>query len=105
MVKVSQKTKPKTNPRMINPTRGCAAQRSRRSVRLICPIFGCVTAARVILPIHDVAGAKAVGMTTVLIEERHGRSPLDVGDAEPDHTIGALPELLPVLDEIGVAAP
>lgn len=55
--------------------------------------------------LHDVAGAKAVGMTSVLIEEQHGRSPLDVGDAEPDHTIGALPELLAVLDEIGVTPP
>jgi len=50
--------------------------------------------------LHDVAGARAVGMTAVLIEEMHGRSPLDVGDAEPHHTIGALPELLSIFDEI-----
>ncbi len=48
--------------------------------------------------LHDVAGARTVGLTSVLIEEEHGRSPLDVGSAEPHHTIGTLPELLTVVD-------
>jgi HAD superfamily hydrolase (TIGR01549 family) len=48
--------------------------------------------------LHDVAGAREVGLTAVLIEEEHGRSPLDVGDAEPHHTIETLPELIDVIE-------
>ena len=48
--------------------------------------------------LHDVRGARAMGMKPVLIEEAYGRSPLDVGDAEPDHVIEKLGELVPLLD-------
>lgn len=48
--------------------------------------------------LHDVRGAREVGMRAVLIEERWGRSPLDVGDDAPDHVIGALSELLALVD-------
>ena len=43
---------------------------------------------------YDVAGAKALGMTTVLITE--GPSQVD-GVADPDHVIEAIPELLPIV--------
>jgi FMN phosphatase YigB (HAD superfamily) len=42
---------------------------------------------------HDIKGARRAGMKAVLISEEDGRSPLDVGDAEPDHVIGELSEL------------
>jgi 2-haloalkanoic acid dehalogenase type II len=42
---------------------------------------------------HDVKGARRAGMKAVLISEEDGKSPLDVGDAEPDHVIGELSEL------------
>jgi 2-haloalkanoic acid dehalogenase type II len=43
---------------------------------------------------HDIQGAHRVGMMAVLIEENWGKSHLDEGDANPDHTIGKLAELL-----------
>jgi putative hydrolase of the HAD superfamily len=43
---------------------------------------------------YDVAGANALGMTTVLITE--GPGPVD-GSAEPDHVIEAIPELLQIV--------
>lgn len=46
---------------------------------------------------HDVKGAHRAGMKAVLISEEDGRSPLDVGDAEPDHVIGTLSELAQLL--------
>lgn len=47
---------------------------------------------------HDVRGARAVGMTTVLIEEHLGRSTLDAGEDEPHHVVGALLEVVDLLD-------
>ncbi len=46
--------------------------------------------------IHDIQGARALGMTTVLLAEQHGVSHLDDADSEiePDYTISALSELL-----------
>jgi 2-haloalkanoic acid dehalogenase type II len=52
-------------------------------------------------PEHDIAGARALGMTTVLIREE-GAVPPGAGAgraAEPHHTIEQLPELLPLLLE------
>ncbi|MEN8181555.1 MAG: HAD family hydrolase [Myxococcota bacterium] len=43
-------------------------------------------------PLHDVAGAAALGMTTVLLT----RSPQNIGP-RPDHTIGSLGELLEIV--------
>jgi HAD superfamily hydrolase (TIGR01509 family) len=51
---------------------------------------------------HDIQGAGAMGMTTVLIKEPGGRSPLDAGDAEPHHIISALSELIALVDAIGI---
>jgi FMN phosphatase YigB (HAD superfamily) len=47
---------------------------------------------------HDVKGAHRAGMRAVLISEEGGRSPLDIGDAEPDHVIGALSELMDLVE-------
>jgi putative hydrolase of the HAD superfamily len=45
-------------------------------------------------PLHDVAGAKALGMTSVLI----GAPPNDASEVEtPHHVIGRLAELLPII--------
>jgi HAD superfamily hydrolase (TIGR01509 family) len=50
--------------------------------------------------IHDIQGARALGMTTVLLEEEGGASHLDdVGfEAEPDHVISRLSQLLEIVD-------
>jgi len=47
-------------------------------------------------PVHDVAGARAIGMRSVLIEEPGSPPPVQDGGtpAEPDHRIRALGELL-----------
>ncbi len=46
--------------------------------------------------IHDIQGASALGMTTVLLAEQHGTSHLDDADfeVEPNYTISTLSELL-----------
>jgi len=46
--------------------------------------------------IHDIQGARALGMTTVLLVEEHGSSHLDdvEFEAKPDHQISTLSELL-----------
>jgi HAD superfamily hydrolase (TIGR01509 family) len=46
--------------------------------------------------VHDIQGARALGMTTVLLAETHGSSHLDDVDfeAEPDYAISTLSELL-----------
>ena len=51
--------------------------------------------------VHDIQGARAVGMTTVLIAEEGGVSHLDDEhfDARPDHVIANLSELLDLVDE------
>lgn len=51
--------------------------------------------------VHDVQGALAVGMAAVLLA-KGGRSHLDDEDhaSEPDHVIGSLAELLPIVDAI-----
>jgi len=51
--------------------------------------------------VHDIQGARAVGMTTVLISEEGGVSHLDDEDfdAQPDHVIANLSELLDLVDE------
>ena len=50
--------------------------------------------------IHDIQGARAVGMTAVLITEEGGVSHLDDEDfdAQPDHVIANLSELLDLVD-------
>jgi FMN phosphatase YigB (HAD superfamily) len=50
--------------------------------------------------IHDIQGAAALGMTTVLLAEEGGASHLDDEDFEvnPDHVISRLSELLPVVE-------
>jgi len=53
--------------------------------------------------LHDIKGAQAVGMTSVLIREKGGRSPLDVEDASPDHVIGSLSELVGLVGDPGLA--
>jgi len=56
---------------------------------------------------HDVQGARAAGIRSVLISEEGGLSHLDDPDAvqaQPDHVIGALAELLPLLDRLAAAA-
>lgn len=45
-------------------------------------------------PTHDIAGARAVGMTTALISDEE--NPVTTGDDEPDYRIEALTELLVV---------
>jgi putative hydrolase of the HAD superfamily len=50
--------------------------------------------------LHDVRGARQVGMRAVLIEERWGRSPLDVGDDDPHHVIGTLSEIPGLVDSM-----
>jgi len=49
-------------------------------------------------PVHDIAGARALQMTTVLIEEEGSPPPAQEGGihAEPHHRIRALSELLPL---------
>jgi putative hydrolase of the HAD superfamily len=49
--------------------------------------------------IHDIQGAAALGMTTVLLAEEGGASHLDDEDFEvnPDHVISRLSELLPAV--------
>jgi HAD superfamily hydrolase (TIGR01509 family) len=51
--------------------------------------------------VHDIQGARAMGMTTVLIAEDGGVSHLDDEefDAQPDHVIANLSELLDLVDE------
>ncbi len=51
--------------------------------------------------VHDIQGARAVGMTTVLITEEGSVSHLDDEhfDAQPDHVIANLSELLDLVDE------
>ena len=52
---------------------------------------------------HDVAGASAAGLRAVHIADRAGAAPLSQGleiTAEPDYTIGALTELLGIVDEL-----
>lgn len=47
---------------------------------------------------HDVRGSREMGMTSVLIDEGAGPSPLDSGDeTAPHHVIGELRELLDLL--------
>jgi len=46
---------------------------------------------------HDVRGARAMGMRSVLIDEGRGRGLLDRGDEEPDHVIEELRELVALL--------
>jgi HAD superfamily hydrolase (TIGR01509 family) len=50
--------------------------------------------------VHDIQGARAVGITTVLITEEGGVSQLDDEDfdAQPDHVIASLSELLHLVD-------
>jgi HAD superfamily hydrolase (TIGR01509 family) len=50
--------------------------------------------------IHDIQGARAVGIPAVLIAEEGGVSHLDDEsfDAEPDHRIRTLPELIGIVD-------
>jgi len=50
--------------------------------------------------IHDIQGARALGMTTVLLAEEGGSSHLDDEsfDAEPDHVISQLAELIELAD-------
>jgi HAD superfamily hydrolase (TIGR01509 family) len=50
--------------------------------------------------IHDIQGARAVGIPAVLIAEEGGVSHLDDEsfDAEPDHVIRTLPELVGIVD-------
>jgi HAD superfamily hydrolase (TIGR01509 family) len=50
--------------------------------------------------VHDIQGARAVGMTTVLITEEGGVSHLDDEDfdAQPDHVIAQLSELLDLVE-------
>lgn len=52
--------------------------------------------------VHDIQGARAIGIESVLIEETGGRSHLDDEnhESEPDHVIGSLSELLPIVDAI-----
>lgn len=48
-------------------------------------------------PVHDVAGARAVGMRTALIREEGAPPPGQLGDAPPpDHEIWSLGELVPI---------
>jgi putative hydrolase of the HAD superfamily len=49
-------------------------------------------------PEHDIAGANAVGMISVLMSPPH--LDRDLQNTEPDYTINALTELLPILDKI-----
>jgi putative hydrolase of the HAD superfamily len=53
--------------------------------------------------VHDIQGARALGIRTVLISEDGGVSHLDDENflAEPDHVIGALSELLELGDVDG----
>jgi HAD superfamily hydrolase (TIGR01509 family) len=53
--------------------------------------------------VHDVQGARAMGMKTVLLAEG-GRSQLDdaAHTSEPDHVIRSLAELLPIADSVRV---
>ncbi len=55
--------------------------------------------------IHDIQGARALGMTTVLLAEEHATSHLDDLDfeAEPDYVVSTLSELLE-LAEVQAAA-
>jgi putative hydrolase of the HAD superfamily len=50
--------------------------------------------------IHDIQGARALGMTTVLLAEQGGVSHLDDEgfEAEPDHVISKLSEMLDIVD-------
>ncbi len=50
--------------------------------------------------IHDIQGARALGMTTVLLVEEGGVSHLDDADfeAEPDHVISRLAEVVELVD-------
>ena len=45
-------------------------------------------------PAHDIAGARAMGMTTALI--RDDENPVAMGDTEPHHRISQLSELLAI---------
>ena len=50
-------------------------------------------------PEHDVAGARALGMRTVLITDHAAELPWEPrGDAKPDHVIRALSDLVPIVD-------
>ncbi|MAE93073.1 MAG: hypothetical protein CL910_00290 [Deltaproteobacteria bacterium] len=50
--------------------------------------------------IHDIQGARALGMRTVLLAEKDGASHLDdeAFDAEPDHVISRLSELVALVE-------
>ncbi|MCA9970281.1 MAG: HAD family hydrolase [Anaerolineales bacterium] len=52
-------------------------------------------------PANDIAGANAVGMTSVLMAPPHVTYPLD--GVQPDFTITTLTELLPILAELEVS--
>jgi phosphoglycolate phosphatase-like HAD superfamily hydrolase len=52
---------------------------------------------------HDIVGAHAAGMRAVLIPDDDGPAPLSAGlvdDAEPDHRIESLGELVHIVDEL-----
>ena len=50
-------------------------------------------------PEHDVAGARALGMRTVLISDHVSEMPWEPrGGAKPDHVIRELSELVPIVD-------
>jgi FMN phosphatase YigB (HAD superfamily) len=49
-------------------------------------------------PSHDIAGANATGMISILMAPPHFNRGLD--GVEPDFTINRLEELLPILDNL-----
>jgi HAD superfamily hydrolase (TIGR01509 family) len=55
--------------------------------------------------IHDIQGAGALGMTTVLLVEEGGASHLDDEsfEAEPDHVISGLAELIELAERVGAS--
>ena len=48
--------------------------------------------------LQDIAGANRVGLRSVLLWHREDRERPDTGEVQPHHVIGAIPELLTLLD-------